>query len=110
MNAVIRPTVARVDLTAIADNYRQLRQVVGRQVGVIAVVKADAYGHGARPVARLLEGLGAALDLQRSTYEGTSDGVRVSLRLHALPEVPRCAPCVARGAVRCQRCGIASRC
>jgi alanine racemase len=54
----IRPTEARVDLAALASNYRRLREVVGQGVGVIAVVKADAYGHGAVPVARLLEGLG----------------------------------------------------
>jgi alanine racemase len=54
----IRPTEARVDLAALADNYRRLREAVGPRVGVVAVVKADAYGHGAVPVARLLEGLG----------------------------------------------------
>ncbi len=54
----IRPTVARVDLAALAANYRALRGAVGPGVGVIAVVKADAYGHGAVPVARLLDGLG----------------------------------------------------
>jgi len=50
--------VARVDLAALAANYRALRGAVGPGVGVIAVVKADAYGHGAVPVARLLDGLG----------------------------------------------------
>jgi alanine racemase len=54
----IRPTVATIDLRAVADNYRAVRRVVGTKVGVVAVVKADAYGHGAVPVARLLEGLG----------------------------------------------------
>lgn len=54
----IRPTEARVNLAALASNYRRLREAVGHGVGVIAVVKADAYGHGAAPVARLLEGLG----------------------------------------------------
>ena len=54
----IRPTEARIDLRALACNFRRLRETVGPRVGVIAVVKADAYGHGAAPVARLLEGLG----------------------------------------------------
>lgn len=54
----IRPTEARIDLSALAHNYRRLRETIGPGVGVIAVVKADAYGHGAVPVARLLEGLG----------------------------------------------------
>lgn len=54
----VRPTVAVIDPRALADNFRHLRSVIGPNVGVIAVVKADAYGHGAVPVARLLEGLG----------------------------------------------------
>lgn len=55
---MIRPTIAYIDLSALAHNYRALRAALGQRVGVIAVVKADAYGHGAVPVARLLEGLG----------------------------------------------------
>ncbi|MFH1130158.1 MAG: alanine racemase, partial [Pseudomonadota bacterium] len=54
----VRPTVAEVDLCALTHNFRSLREVVGPDVGIIAVVKADAYGHGAVSVARLLEGLG----------------------------------------------------
>jgi alanine racemase len=56
--STIRPTEARIDLTALAANYRRLREVIGPDVGVIAVVKADGYGHGAVPIARMLEGLG----------------------------------------------------
>lgn len=36
---------ASIDLDAIADNVRHFRRLTG--VEVIAVVKADAYGHGA---------------------------------------------------------------
>ena len=55
---MIRPTEARISLGAIARNAGRLRQVIGPRVGIIAVVKADAYGHGAVRVARQLEGLG----------------------------------------------------
>lgn len=41
-----------VDLGAIAHNARRVREVIGPDVGFSAVVKADAYGHGAAPVAR----------------------------------------------------------
>jgi alanine racemase len=62
---VIRPTVARVDLGAIASNFRGITSFLssgGRPApGVIAVVKANAYGHGAVEVARALEGAGAAM-------------------------------------------------
>ena len=51
-------TRAEIDLGALAHNYRYLKSRVAEGVKVIAVVKADAYGHGAATVARALEGLG----------------------------------------------------
>jgi len=60
---VIRPTVAQVDLGALKSNYRSivehLKSESPRAPGVIAVVKANAYGHGAGQVARALEEAGA---------------------------------------------------
>ena len=48
-----RPTVAIVHLAAVRANFAEARRrAEGREV--IAVVKADAYGHGAVPVARAL--------------------------------------------------------
>jgi len=53
-----RPTTASIDLAALAHNYAEaVRLADGRQL--IAVVKADAYGHGAVPVARRLVAAGA---------------------------------------------------
>lgn len=45
-----RPTWVRIDLDAIRDNVRTLRSIAG--VPVMAVLKADAYGHGAVRAAR----------------------------------------------------------
>src|SRR5438046_9418191 len=47
-----RPTVAEVSLAALRHNCRRVRELVGPGVAVLAVVKADAYGHGAVPAAR----------------------------------------------------------
>jgi alanine racemase len=52
-----RRTAARIDLAAIAGNFRAIRERAGRRV--LAVVKANAYGHGAPAVARALEAVGA---------------------------------------------------
>jgi alanine racemase len=53
----IRPTEAVVDLAAVAENYRVAVELGGRPA--VGVVKADAYGHGAVPVARRLAAAGA---------------------------------------------------
>ena len=46
-------TRAIIDLDAVSSNFDAVRRKAG--VPVMAVIKADAYGHGAVPVARLLE-------------------------------------------------------
>ena len=47
-------TYVKIDLDAIAANFNAVQEKAG--VKVMAIVKADAYGHGAVQVARLLEG------------------------------------------------------
>jgi alanine racemase len=73
---VIRPTVARVDLDALASNYRSIVDYVAREAspapGVIAVVKANAYGHGAAEVARALEDAGTDLLACADIEEGAA--------------------------------------
>jgi alanine racemase len=54
-----RPVWAEVDLTAVASNVRALRALV-EPAQVLAVVKADAYGHGAVPVSRAALAAGAS--------------------------------------------------
>jgi alanine racemase len=51
-----RPTVAEIDLDAIRHNVRLLQPASAE---LMAVVKADGYGHGALPVARAALGAGA---------------------------------------------------
>ena len=50
---IVRPTRAEVDLAAVADNVTLACRMAGPGTAVMAVVKADAYGHGAAPVARV---------------------------------------------------------
>ncbi len=45
---------AQIDLDAICQNIQNIMQKVGATTDVMAVIKADAYGHGAVPVARAL--------------------------------------------------------
>jgi alanine racemase len=74
---MIRPTTARIDLQALKDNYRHIQEFVRGErsehpAGVIAVVKANAYGHGAGQVARALEDAGADLLACADIEEGAA--------------------------------------
>lgn len=50
-----RPTVAEIDLSALRHNFSLVRRMVPPGCGILAVVKADAYGHGFMDVATLLD-------------------------------------------------------
>lgn len=54
-----RPTWARIDREALAANFHVVKNQVGPDINVMAVVKANAYGHGAVECARRLEREGA---------------------------------------------------
>lgn len=54
-----RPTWAEIDLDALAANFHLVRELVGAGVKIMAVVKANAYGHGAVRCAQRLAGEGA---------------------------------------------------
>ncbi len=56
----------------IARNYRNVCSVVGKGVEVVAVVKADAYGHGALEVARVLAAEGVGWLAVSSVEEGVA--------------------------------------
>lgn len=54
-----RPTFCSINLEALRWNFRQVRKKVGPQVKILSVVKADAYGHGATKVAKILAASGS---------------------------------------------------
>jgi alanine racemase len=53
--STIRPTWAEIDLSSLAGNLDSIRNFIGDEVEVMAVVKANAYGHGAVECAKRLE-------------------------------------------------------
>ena len=78
---MIRPTVARVSLEAIQANLRAVRSLLQQESApgrstrppdVIAVVKANAYGHGAAAVGRALEAAGASVLACADIEEGVA--------------------------------------
>lgn len=73
-----RPVWAEVNLTAIAHNVKQIKELIKPSTKLCAVIKADAYGHGSPAVARTALAAGAdylavailseAIDLRREGF------------------------------------------
>ncbi len=57
----MRPTWAEVNLNSLKSNYNLLKSIIGEDVRVLSVVKADAYGHGAPEIATVLSAMGSDL-------------------------------------------------
>ena len=55
MESTLKRTWSEIDLDALKHNYLTLRKRVGEGVKFLGVVKADAYGHGAVEVSKVLE-------------------------------------------------------
>ena len=70
MNAGAYRSWVEVSRARLAENFRAVRELVGPAVEVAPVVKADAYGHGAVEVSRLLQSAGARWLAVSSVEEG----------------------------------------
>ncbi len=65
-----RPNWAEISVSALAHNFRTVQKHIGAGVTICAVVKCDAYGHGAEGCAAALEQAGATWFGVTSTDEG----------------------------------------
>jgi len=54
----IQSTWAEVNLNALIHNFKEIKKKVGPDVGVMAIVKAQGYGHGMVQVSKVLENEG----------------------------------------------------
>ncbi|HQZ97602.1 MAG TPA: alanine racemase [Pyrinomonadaceae bacterium] len=66
----LRPTWATIDLDALAFNFRSSKAFIGSDIEYMAVVKANAYGHGAIQCAKRLEAEGVNWFAVASVEEG----------------------------------------
>lgn len=57
----MRPVWAEIDLDSLAHNMREIRRLTHPNARVMAVIKADGYGHGAKIIAQTLLDNGADL-------------------------------------------------
>ena len=89
MSKVLRPVWAEVDLSAVRENIGAIRGLLEPDTLIMAVVKADAYGHGAVPVAGAALAAGAerlGVALVEEAVELRAAGLDVPI--HLLSEPP----------------------
>lgn len=84
MNELVsrRPTWAEIDLDNLVSNFRSVKSFVGTDIKYMAVVKADAYGHGAVQCAKRLEAEGVdwlGVALPEEGVELRKAGIRKSI-------------------------------
>lgn len=86
-----RPVWAEIDLGAIASNVRNIKQKIGQETKLCAIVKADAYGHGTVQAARTALAEGAdylAVAVLREAQELRHGGITAPiLILGATPNI-----------------------
>ncbi len=83
-------TWCEVDLNAIKQNYKSIKALTADNVKIMAVVKADAYGHGAVTCARELERLGADYLAVAFTDEALSliaEGITLPILILGVPDL-----------------------
>lgn len=60
---------AEIDLDAVVSNMEAMHRVIKEDTKIMAVVKADGYGHGALPIARAIDGLPYLYGYAVATFE-----------------------------------------
>ncbi len=93
---ITRPAWAEIDLGAVRDNVRAISTTLRKPAGLMAVVKADAYGHGAAMVARAAveagaSGLGVATLDEGVQLRRAGIGAAILVLGHAIAEEAECA-------------------
>lgn len=76
---LLRPTYVEIDLDIIKHNINEIKKIIAKNTKLGAVIKANAYGHGAIEVARVLEeenidyicvaGLNEAIELRNNNIK-----------------------------------------
>ncbi len=99
-NELIRPAWIEIDLSALRHNIAIIKAIIGEKSKMMAVVKADAYGHGAVKVAETASEAGAdflGVALLEEAEEIRSAGVKTPIALLYPENIPRSVEAVKRG-------------
>lgn len=102
----LRPVWTEINLDNLAHNLREIRRRIGPRAQIMAVVKADAYGHGAPQISRVALENGAswlAVALVEEACQLRREGFTAPIHLLGMPS-PDQAEAVVAGGFSCAVC------
>ena len=88
MNTKEKTTYMEVDLGQLKDNFRKVRSFVGKDIGIISVVKCDGYGLGLVPVSQTLYKAGS----EKIGVSTSSEAVKIKKENKNIPVVTLSPP------------------
>lgn len=73
-----------IDLDAIEENIKSMRENIKPDTGILAVIKADGYGHGSVPLAKYLSKMEGIYGFAVATYEEAEELTAAGITLPVL--------------------------
>lgn len=80
----VRPVYLEINMDNLANNYNEIRRIVNLHTEIMAVIKANAYGHGSVELAKMYEKIGVdrlAVSIISEAVELRSEGIKLPIQL-----------------------------
>lgn len=80
----VRPVFLEINMDNLVHNYREVRRIVNPSTIIMAVIKANGYGHGAVELGKLYEEIGAdrlAVSLVNEAVELRKAGIQIPIQI-----------------------------
>lgn len=80
----VRPVYLEINMDNLANNYNEIRRIVNPHTEIMAVIKANAYGHGSVELAKMYEKIGVdrlAVSIISEAVELRSEGIKLPIQL-----------------------------
>ena len=80
----VRPVYLEINMDNLTNNYNEIRRIVNPNTKIMAVIKANAYGHGSVELAKMYEKIGVdrlAVSIISEAVELRREGIKIPIQL-----------------------------